>query len=140
LKNTVDVGLTVELDVVTSLMNINAVVLDTETTGASFTHTETLGGDTIIDAGDECCSSSRVKGGHSKVIDLATDKNIFAINKTTIKVAFVGGVAKVKFINQDASDHTFPKATSFRMALKSAKDGNNVSATIQGLVEALEVP
>jgi hypothetical protein len=140
LQDAVNVSLTIELYVVASLVDIDAVVLDAETAGASFTHAKTLGGDAIVDERNQGRSGGRVEGGHSKVVDLTADKNIFAIDEATIEIAFVGGVAELEFVDQDTGDHALPKATSFRVALEGTEDGNDVCATIQGLVEALEVP
>lgn len=129
LKDAIDVGLAGQLDVVTRLKDVNAVVPRSKTLG--------LGGDVGVDEGDELFGGSAVLGANTEVVDLTANQNELAVDGTTIEVALVGGRSKAKSSAEDVNDVALPKVASFRMTLNCATDWNNVCTTINGAAELL---
>jgi hypothetical protein len=140
LQNPIDIGFAVNLDVVTSLMDVKPIVLEAKTTGTRNTHALVESSDALIDESDQFVSSSRIKSSNGEIVDLATDEDVLAIERAAVEVALVSGAMEAKIFNQDAGDHFLPKASSFRMALESTEDRNDQGTTIENLVEALQVP
>ena len=86
LKHTINVGLAAQLDVISSLEDVNTIVSLVETTVGFNTHSSVFGLDMLADLGDEQFSSGRRLSANCKVINLAADQDIFAVNGTGIDV------------------------------------------------------
>jgi hypothetical protein len=84
LKDARNIGLTIDLDVITCLVQVQTVVLDPETTGTGNPNTIAGGRDMCIDKRNQCHGGGRGLGGNSKIVNLTTNEDQFTIHGTTI--------------------------------------------------------
>ena len=73
LEHTINVGLAAQLDVISSLEDVNTIVLLVETTFGFNTHSSVFGLDMLADLGDEEFSSVWRLSTDCKIINLVAD-------------------------------------------------------------------
>ena len=103
LEHAINVGLAAQLDVISSLEDVNAVVLLVETTFGFNTHSSAFGLDMLADLGDEWFSSGRGLSANCKVINLAADQDIFAINSASTDVPLMDSIAESHLVDENFS-------------------------------------
>ena len=118
LENTIDVSFTGELDVILSLVDVDTIVVRKLTLCSDDANALILRSDLVVDKGDELASgASSDASTNGKVINLATDKNNFIVNNTTVEVTFMSSILEAN-IAKNPIDHRFEEVTSFWMTLK----------------------
>ncbi len=141
LKQAIDVCLAGQLDVVTSLMNVNTIVTNANALSVLDTNAKAARSGMGVNHGDELLGSSGRLGSNGKVIDLTTDQHELTINFTTIQIALVSRRRKTKLVTlENANNHTFPESTSLRVTLKSLLDGNDMGPGININAKTLTIP
>ena len=141
LENMINVGFTGQLDVVMSLMDIDAIIVNANALGIEDPDTFKFGGYMLVDDSNELFSSLGGLGGDSKVINLVTDKNKFTINFAMIKVPFMSGGGEVEFIAlKNANNHPFPESTSFRVTLESMVQRDDMCVRVNVSAKVLAMP
>jgi hypothetical protein len=107
LKETPNVGLAVQLNVISGLMYIKPIVLVVDTTRTEQTNTLVKSGDARVDVANQQLSSGLSGRSDGEVIDLATHENSVTVDGATIQVVLVSGRVKTKFLEKDTNDHAF---------------------------------
>jgi hypothetical protein len=141
LENMIDVGFTGQLDVVMSLMDVDAIIVNANALGIEDPNIFKFGGCMLVDDSDELFSSLGGLKGDSKVINLVTDKNKFTIDFATIKVPFMSGEGEVEFIAlENADNHPFPESISFRMTLENMVQRDDICVRVDVGAKVLAMP
>jgi len=109
-----------QLDVITRLKYCYAIVLSSNTFIASTNIFFNLRDDEI---GHAYCIRS-----NSKVVNLLTDKDYVAFHFTSVNITLMSHCLALKFFTKDIDYHLFPECISFRMALQSMSQWNDISS------------
>ena len=104
LEHTINVGLAAQLDIISSLEDVNTVVLLVETIFSFNAHSSIFGLDVFMDLGDEEFGSIRGLSANCKIIILAADQYICAVDSTSIDVPLVDSTAESHLVDENFSD------------------------------------
>ena len=90
-KEAINAGFTIEVDAVTSFMDVNAVALSVEAIVGELAFAKGFCGGMRVDACDEVMRGRKFRGCNSMIINLTADKNVSVIMLANAKVAFMDG-------------------------------------------------
>ena len=108
LEHAINAGLSAQLDVISSLKDVNAIVLLVETSFGFNAHGSIFCLDVFTDLGDEQFGSVGGFSANCKIINLATDQHVLAVNSTGIDILLMDSVTESHLIDEDFSDNAFP--------------------------------
>ena len=117
LKEARNIGLRIEQDVFTSLVNIQAIVEGQEPGRGGFTRTLRLSGHKVINVRNELENGRGIRTCNGEIVDLTTGKNTYASNLTRVEIALVGGALEAQFTDKEGSDQTLKASTCSGMTL-----------------------
>ena len=97
-----------QLDTISSLKDVNAIVLLVKISFSFITH----GGIFVLDmlmplCNEEFCKVRRLST-HDKAINLLTDQHLISICCARVDVLFIGGILKSHLVDEDLSSHRMP--------------------------------
>ena len=117
LHHSVDIRFGADLDIVTGLEDIDSVVPLEHSFGHFDSHSGVFGLDMVLQDLDELLRSALVWGGRGEVVDLSANEDFNSVDRTDAYVPFMGSVPEAHLVDEDISDHAFPKYSGFGMAL-----------------------
>ena len=126
LKKTTNVCITCHFDVVTGLVQIDAVVWQMMSLFENKdAHALGLCSDALVDHVDERISDGRIGRGASKVVYLSAHEHVRAVDFPTVQIALVSRVLKCQLLDEDLVDILLPLEASRWVPLQSVFHGNH---------------